>query len=231
MRTTLIFALFLQLSMQCQLFAQSKNQLSIQTGLFHSFLDGGPLMNIGQFKTPFNNIFLESYGIQYRRKLNQSQFLAFNLSGYSNYCVWLNENDSKLMLSTRTFATLGGTFSNSKSLSEKMDLTYGGGVNFRMMTYSLDGYSVVPPITIIEVENYYDGSQFQMGTHGQISLNFTPLTWLTLYTQFNAEGYLFSNYPGISMTSQFMNDFKYDKRLNFPSRVDLSLRFGVGINF
>lgn len=229
MRTTLIFALFLQCSIQCPLFAQSKNQLSIQTGLFHSFLDGGPLMNVGQYRTPWNNIFLESYGLQYQRKLNTSQFLAFNLSGYSNYCVWLNEKDSKLMASSRTFATLGGTISNSKSLSEKIYLKYGGGFNFRMMIYSLDGYSNVSPN--IYLEYYYDGTQFQMGTHGQISLNYTPLTWLTLYTQLNAEGYLFSNYPGISMTTEFMNDFNYNKRLNFPSRVDLSLRFGIGINF
>jgi len=229
MRTTLIFALFLQCSIQCPLYAQSKNQLSIQTGLFHSFLDGGPLMNIGTYRTAWNNIFLESYGLQYQRKLNTSQFLAISLSSYSNYCVWLNEKDSKLMISSRTFATLGGTFSHSKSLSEKIDLKYGGGINFRMMIYSLDGYSDVS--TLINVENYYDGTQFQIGTHGQISLNYHPLSWLTLYTQFNAEGYLFSNYPGISMTTTFLNDFNYNNRPNFPSRIDLSLRFGVGINF
>jgi hypothetical protein len=229
MRTTLIFALILQCSIQCPLFAQSKNQLSIQTGLFHRFLDGAPLMNVGQYRTPWNNIFLESYGLQYQRKLNTSQFLAFSLSGYSNYCVWMNEKDSKLNVSSRTFATLVGTFSNSKSLSEKIDLKYGGGINFRMMIYSLDGYSDVS--TLINVENYYDGTQFQMGTHGQISLNYNPLTWLTLYTQFNAEGYLFSNNFGTNWSKQAFDDFTYKKDFKFPSRFDLSLRFGVGINF
>ena len=228
MRTTLIFVLFLQCSIPCQLFAQSNNQVSIQTGLFHNFLDGAPMMNIGQYRTP-RNIFLESYGLQYQRKLNTTQYLAINLSGYANYCVWLNEKDSKQMLSSRTFATLGGTFSNSKLLSQKIDLKYGGGIDFRMMIYSLDGYSVVSPLPFSE--NYYEGTQFQLGTHGQISLNFTPLTWLTLYAQLRSECYVFSNYSGISEYSQFMNDFTYKKRLNFPSRVDLSLRFGMGINF
>ena len=210
------------------MFAQSNNQVSIQTGLFHNFLDGAPIMNIGKYHTP-RNIFLESYGLQYQRKLNPSQFLAINLSGYANYCVWLNEKDSKIMVSSRTFATLGGTFSNSKSLSKKMDLKYGGGINFRMMTHSLDGYSVVSPLAF--GENYYDGTQFQLGTHGQISLNYTPLTWLTFYAQFRTEAYVFSNNLGISQFTQFMNDFTYNKRLNFPSRFDLSLRFGIGINF
>ncbi len=229
MRTTLIIALFLQCSMSYQLQAQSKNQLSIETGLFHRFLDGGPLMNVGQYRTLSNNIFLESYGLQYQRKLNTSQFLAFSLSGYSNYCVWLNEKDSKLMVSSRKFATLGGTFSHSKSLSKKIDLMYGGGINFRMMIYSLDGYSPVPPI--INVENYFDGTLCQMGTHGQISFNYYPLTWLTLYTQLNATGYLFSNNVGFTWSTQAFDDFTYKNRFNFSSRIDLSLRFGVGINF
>ena len=225
MRTTLIFALILQCSIQCPLFAQTKNQLSIHTGLFHSFLDGGPLMNVGQYRTA-SNIFLESYGLQYQRKLNQSQFLAVNLSGYATGCFWEAEDDSEVVRSSRSYASLSGTLSNSKSLSKKIDLLYGAGIDFRVIYSFQDTINSSEPI-----EYYYEGTQFQIGAHGQLGLSYTPVTWLTLYTQFNAEGYLFSRNAGISLYTQFLNDFTNNQRLNFPSRVDLSLRFGVGINF
>lgn len=228
MRTTLIFAFILQCSIQCPLYAQSKNQVSIQTGLFHSFLDGAPLMNIGKYRTLYSNILLESYGLQYQRKLNQSQFLAVNLSGYTNGCFWEADDASKIIRSNRSYLALSGTLSNSKSLSKKIDLMYGAGIDFRVI-YSFQ--DTIPLNSSEPIEYYYEGTQFQIGAHGQLGLSYTPVTWLTLYTQFNAEGYLFSNYPGISMTTEFMKDFNYNKRLNFPSRVDLSLRFGVGINF
>lgn len=227
MRTTLIFALILQYSIQCPLYAQSKNQLSIQTGLFHSFLDGGPLMNIGKYRTA-SNILLESYGLQYQRKLNQTQFFAVNLSGYANYCFWEAEDVSEVVRSSRSYATLSGTLSNSKSLSKNIDLLYGGGIDFRLIYSYMDTISInYSPL----LKFYYDLSQFQLGAHGQISLSYTPLNWLTLYTQFNAEGYLFSRNGGRSDFSQFLNDFTSDKRINSPSRLNLSLRFGIGINF
>lgn len=225
MRTTLIFALILECSIQCPLYAQSKNQLSIQTGLFHSFLDGGPLMNIGKYRTA-SNIFLESYGLQYQRKLNQTQFFAVNLSGYANYCFWEGDDASKIIRSNRSYLALRGTLSNSKSLSKKIDLLYGAGIDFRVIYSFQDTINSSEPI-----EYYYEGTQFQIGAHGQVGLSYTPVTWLTLYTQFNAEGYLFSKNAGISLYTQFLNDFTNNQRLNFPSRVDLSLRFGVGFNF
>jgi hypothetical protein len=228
MRTTLIFALILQCSIQCPLYAQSKNQLSIQTGLFHRFLDGGPIMNIGKYQTLYSNIFLESYGLQYQRKLNQTQFLAVNLSGYANGSFWEADDASNIIRSNRSYIALSGTLSNSKALSEKIDLLYGAGIDFRVIYSFQDTISLNSSLPI---KYYYEGTQFQIGAHGQVGFSYTPVKWLTLYSQFNAEGYLFSKNAGISLYTQFLNDFTYTKSYNFPSRVNLSLRFGVGINF
>ena len=227
MRTTLIFALILHCSMQCLLFAQSKNQLSIQTGLFHRFLDGGPLMNIGQYRTA-SNIFLESYGLQYQRKLNKTQLLAVNLSAYSNWCYWINDAESELIRSNRSYLALSGTFSNSKVLSKKIDMLYGGGIDFRVISYVVDSFMLTSPFVNIYS---YDGQQFQLGAHGQVGLSYTPNKWLSLYTQFIATAYLFSNNFGTNWYTQAFDDFTYKKDFKFPSRFDLSLRFGVGINF
>jgi hypothetical protein len=227
MRTTLIFAFILQCSIQCPLYAQSKNQLSIQTGLFHSFLDGGPLMNVGKYRTA-SNIFLESYGLQYQRKLNQSQFLAVNLSGYSNYYRWLDADYSKVLRSDQSYVALNGTFSNSIALSKKIDFLYGGGIDFRLIYSHLDTISLNSSPTM---KFYFEGRQLQIGAHGRVGLSYSPLTWLTVYTQFNMEAYLFSNIRSLNYETQFLNDFTNGKRINTPSRFDLSLRFGVGFNF
>ncbi|MFM6935728.1 MAG: hypothetical protein ACKOXP_09805 [Flavobacteriales bacterium] len=227
MKTNLLLTIILSSCFYFQMEAQSKNQLSIETGLFHSFLDGGPLMNVDPHKIN-SNIFLESYSIQYQRKINQSQQVAVKLTSYKNTLLWIDDSELTLFCSNHSFLALSGVFSRAIPISTHLDFTYGGGVDMRFNREQMDSILNVSPYLIY---NGYDFQQLQLGTRGQIGISYSPLKWLTLYSQFNASAYLVSKEIGFFADLPNLADFTYQKHQKDPSRFDLSLRFGIGINF
>ena len=82
-----------------------------------------------------------------------------------------------------------------------------------------------------QLTNIYQSNQLQLGVKGQTALTYTPLKWLTLYSQFNFSGYLVSRAIQMNYNNDFVSDFGISQRPNFPSRLHSSLTFGVGINF
>jgi len=101
MRITVITILILCVCTPSIIFGQNKNRISLQSGLFHAFFDGTPIVNsepINQSKriqtrailsNVFHGVLNDSRGISYQRVLNKKsalsiEYMFFN-AGYLNH--------------------------------------------------------------------------------------------------------------------------------------------------
>ena len=218
------------------LFTQTNNRVSIQTGLFHCFFDGSPILNVNYpLKNNkldiFNGLFLNSVGLEYSRLITQKSFLAINyLSFRQNY----NKHTDTYpiiepIVGWRYFSTVGLSYSRKMELSTKFDFIYGGGVNFRRgeeaIIISRHPIGSFNGQTVYElwIENI---RRNDIGLNTFVGIDYTPVKWLTLSTKIDFLGFV------------YIHDKEKAKRLKevydspqFPSKYDLSLRFSLGFNF
>lgn len=213
-----------------------KNRVSIQTGLFHYFFDKAPILNVnyrefqGEPRTGvFNQLFISSVGIRYHRSLNKQNKLGVEIMSFRN-TYWKHStifpngdfSDPPVpLVYYRRFLTINIDYSRVIFSLPKINLNVGGGISYRR-----GGETII-------VNKGLFGPHLTGSTKNDIGLNifggieYNPLEWFTIYSKIDFMGLI------------YLHDKKSIKEIrsyskmpsHYPSRFDLSLRLGVGVNF
>lgn len=220
-----------------------RNSFRYQTGLAHCFFDGTPIVNSADKVIFGESQYLNrSNGFQYQRILDNSTRLQVDMLTYNHYYRTYNfENlpavpDSILfpMLTflSRQYFDMQFCFLRNEAINKALSFQYGLGPTFR-----LADYKYAPPITaepgpgpILETptSSMYP---FDIGANARAEIAYTPVKWLTFFSQVNFVSLFFRFEDPFFLTNAPLKPATKPLQLNFPSRFDLSLRFGVGINF
>jgi|GEM_PF-2014233 len=216
-----------------------KNRISVQMGLFHYFFDNAPILNVNhrEFNGKprsglFHQLLISSYGLNYQYNINQKNSLSVEIMMFWNL-YWGNletfpESGSnyppknvKARVSRRSFTTITLNYSRILELSNQFDFVYGGGINYRRGVESII-------VSKNSFEDLLEGTfKNDLGLNAFSGIDYTPLKWLTLYSKLNFMGLVYlHDKEGIETLRNYDNVPDY-----FPSRFDLSLRFGIGFNF
>lgn len=218
------------------IFSQTKNRISIQTGLFHSLFDQTPLINNepNEAKKKLNNLFggvlLDSKGIQYQRSINSESIFSIEIMDLSaDYFTGELSSKTGPFVLSRNIKTINVSFFKRTEFTKKVHFIYGGGLNYRwgyerIYLYSnWAGWGWEP--------RFYGYYRNDYGLNIRSGFEFQPIEFITLYTNIDFIGTVFLGAKDIDGN----NAKKYSKEnfnVNyFPSRFDLSWRFGIGFNF
>lgn len=225
------------------LFSQNNNRVSFQTGLFNCFFDGSSLVNsssTNQAKRIYNYQILsnllngklnDSRGIQYQRKFNSKSSISAEfmfLSTSYEYNPVYNNPEAKPVIFSRNIKTINLTYSRIFKLNEKLDFFLGTGIN------AVWGNEQIYHYTLLNgwgEPRFYGYKRNDFGINVRTGLDFSPIPKITLFTNLDFCGTLFLNTHDSDGNSA--NNFYKDKfGINyFPSRFELSWRFGIGYNF
>lgn len=210
------------------------NSLRFQSGLVHCFFDGTPLINGYPKNYHESQLLYKSFGIEYQRILKNQIRLQADLSYFVHMYKFYDKTilingvpDSTFIEMQRVFADLQFSFLRNKSLNKTLAFQYGIGPTLRIGSY------LYRPEDVVEVPNtnYSGMSCIDIGMNTKAELAYTPVKWFTLFSQVNLAGMLFRVGSPFGPTPSPLNLSTKPLQMNFPSRFDLSLRFGVGINF
>jgi hypothetical protein len=208
------FIIFFSLSVYFQSLAQD-DRLSFQAGTLHCFFDGS------QVKAKNT-----SYGLQFQGKTKRQHTYSLELMHYYHTCE--NSYNSGLYLSGNLRnVDLNVSFLGLRPISDNFQFRFGAGPSMRISHYELD--SIVLPFHLIDGDYYY-AIQLKGGINGRIALEYQPVKGITLFSQLNLCHYFMVQKVLFDNPALFDQGNKIQAR-TFPSRFDLSLRFGVGFNF
>ncbi len=221
--------------------SQFNNRVSIQSGLFHAFFDGSSIVNKERqasskfnFRDPHNYLggyLNDSWGIQFQRKINSKSAISVEcmvLAASNDYEEVYNNSSVKPVMIGRRLNYFNISYIRLLKLSNQFDFIYGGGMNYlwgreMMYHYTLWGGWGEP--------RFYNHYRNDFGFNLRTGIEYSPLRWLTLYTNFDFIGILYLGAKDVD--GKNVEDFykeKFDLK-NIPSRYDLSWRFGLGFNF
>lgn len=209
--------------------SKTKNRITLQTGLFHCFFDGTPMVNVNHRKKtePFSKILYSSFGGQFRRQLNNRNAVMleymYHTTSYLNVIPELKNGVVEIK-----YNTINATYERNVPVS-KFDFTYGGGLNYRMGNELI----VADHLALINYAGqvYYEPVRKSrklndFGINLRVGFDYTPQTWLTLFSKIDLLGFLYMN------DKTTINDIQQNYQVNnYPRRFDLSWRFGIGFNF
>lgn len=214
---------------------EKMNRISVQMGLFHYFFDNAPILNVNHREYNgkprsglFNQLLISSYGLQYDRKINKKNSLSVEAMIFAN-SYWGNRSSFPIYsystprsrVADRIFTTININYSRILKLSKQFDFIFGGGVNYR------NGYE---GIIVLRTQSEYliEGTlKNDFGLNAFIGIDYTPWKWLSIFTKIDFMGLVYlHDKENIKELRSYGNMPNY-----YPSRFDLSWRFGVGINF
>ena len=214
-----------------------KNRISLQTGLFHYFFDGAPILNVnyressqGEPRTGvFNQLLISSIGLRYDRSLNKQSRVGIEVTSFRN-TYWKHSvtfpdgdfyNPPVPLVYFRSFLTLNIDYLRVIFSSSDFNFITGGGLCYRR-----------GPESIIVNKGLF-GPLLESSTKNDIGLNvfggieYSPIDWFTIYSKIDFMGLVYlHDKENIKELRSYGNMPNY-----YPSRFDLSWRFGVGINF
>lgn len=208
------------------IYAQNKNRIFIQTGLFHHFFDKSPILNVNYMSKArgiFGGLFYNSLGLEYSRKINSFNSISLEYMYFYEYYWNVHPNLLKNVISDRNYNTFNINYERKLPLSNQLDITLSSGLIYRQ------GKEVV-------VVNYGYSSFYESLNHvrmlNDIGLNlragieYSPLKWLTLSTKFDLIGLVYMHDK--KSIRDLKEHYEYKK---YPHRFDVSWRFGIGFNF
>lgn len=225
------------------LLSQNNNRISLQTGLFHSFFDGSAIVNskpTNQAKRIYNykilsnllqGVLNDSRGINYQRKINAKSSISIEymtLGTDYNYNEVINNSHVKPVVAWRNLKYVNLTYSRLLNLNSKFNFIYGAGFNYVWGREVLYHYTAYYGWGEPRFYGYY---RKDFGLNLRTGIEYTPIEWITLFTNFDFLGIAYLGAEDIdgNNAEEFYKD-KFDLK-NIPSRFDLSWRFGIGFNF
>jgi hypothetical protein len=139
-----------------------------------------------------------------------------------------NNPTVKPVVAFKALSSVNVNYSRKLNLRNKLDFVYGGGLNYlwgeeRIYHYTyFNGWGE---------PRFYGFFRHDFGLNARMGLEYSPLKWLTLSTNFNFMGILHSGVKDVD--GKNAHDYFKEKFgvTNIPSRYDLSWRFGIGFNF
>jgi hypothetical protein len=209
-------------------FCQSKNSISVQTGLMHCFFDGSPLMNTkypSKAIKPFNGVLINSVGIRVERKFRTNNSISIDFmnffEGYSKTVKELKKNQ----VSDRLFNTASINYNRIINKNDKLSFVFGGGLNYRFgQEIVVVNYGYFSNLGYESLNEVAKRSDFGLNIAGGIG--FSPLKWMTFYSKIDFLSFVYIN------DKQAREKLKNVYGMSgFPSRFDLSLKLGLSINF
>lgn len=224
--------------------AQKSNRISLQTGFLQFHFDGTPAMNFVSNKLldlqslgfVLTGYLGNSGGINYEREITHKSFVSIEYMVYHPGFI-PNKNFTSDFFGPTFIAKylkkFNLNYTRKLHVANKLKFTYGGGINYYW------GKEVIYLFTtwtgVINEPHFFIFHRNDFGLNTRIGLEYSPLKWLTIYTQLNFMGIVVMNargsWPGMPhvKASTFFKD-KYS-RDDIPSRMSLSWRFGIGFNF
>lgn len=219
--------------------SQLPNRISIQTGLFHYYFDKTPIVNknkttnVGDLFNIFGGHLNESLGLQYERKISEKSFLSLEfMRTKAQYYLGSYEKFTSPFVLSRMIGIVNLHYTRKWNFEKNLFLSYGAGVNYiwGQETYFLENTTHqsgnVSP-------KFITSRRYDTGINLRCGIDYSPYEWLTLFTNIDFLGII-----TIYTRNTTYNDIKIPKYLkqnyglkNAPTSFDLSLRFGVGINF
>lgn len=219
------------------------NRISLQTGLFHSFFDGSAIINsspTNQAKPIYNHKILsnllngiinDSRGISYQRKINVNSAISIeymSLATDYNYKKIFNDHEVAPVISSRNIKFVNLTYSRNLQIKEKFDFVYGIGMNYVRGIETVYHYTLFYNWGEPRFYNYYRND---FGLNLRTGIEYSPLKWLTLFTNFDFIGIVHLGAKDLDgNNAEKWYKEKFDLK-NIPSRYNLSWRFGIGFNF
>ena len=223
MKKTTILLMVLGALVPSIIFCQ-KNRMSIYTGLFHEYFDGSPMLNVNYHSDEsgfLRDRLYNSYGIEYLRILNSKSQISIEASGIARGWSYMYSNSITNVVSGRKFFTVNVNYERILPLSNKINFTYGGGINYRRGSEGIV-VSYYLKYDVGSVSRFIN----DFGLNVRTGIEYTPLKWLTLYTKFNFIGFVYFDHR--ETINKLQDVYGYEK---YPNRFDMSWRFGVGFNF
>lgn len=223
------------------LFAQ-KNRISLQSGLFHSFLDGTPLFNKEQvtdyhnLETPlycFSGHFNDSWGLQYQRSINPKsrvscEFMVYNAT-YQRVFPIRPKGPS---LTSRRLNEINITYSRNTKIGDKWQFNYGVGVSTQ---WGVENWFLAdvnyPGLGCYLKPNSQFYFRNDLGVNLRSGIEYSPFSQLTLFSYIDFQGTLFLSYPSEGYEELYPYFFAEHGNEIKASRLNLSLNFGIGFNF
>lgn len=210
------------------IFAQN-NRISIHSGLFHSFFDGSPILNtnyLNNGQKPFKGLFYNSLGIQYERKLNSKSSLSFEYNYYYEIYQNIYPELAKNVVFDRQSNIFNMNYTRVIYSKSRINLPIGLGLNYRH-----GAESIVVNYGYFAYLNTYESlvetrKQQDIGLNLRAGIEYSPLKWLTLYSNFDLIGFVYMHDK--NAIERIQKTYGYNK---YPHRFDLSWRFGIGFNF
>ena len=219
------------------------NRITIQTGLFHSFLDGTPIISKSfkkqnpdfdynrRLSSLFGGVLNDSKGVQLQRRINEKSSVSFEymvLNCAYDYEEVYNNSTVKPILVSRQLKYANINYSRNMPLHEKINFVFGGGLNYiwgheRLYHYTyLNGWGE---------PRFYGHYRNDFGLNARAGVDYSPVKWLTISSNFDFLGILYSG--GRDSDGNKLRDYYKEKfgLTKVPSYFDLSWRFGVGFNF
>ncbi len=212
---TLLFLSLTQLAS-----AQSRHTISIQSGVFHSFFDNTPLMNINYTSKDqglFHGVFLGSAGLSYAYALNQKSSIAFEACRLSQ--LYLKFKDQHMLgdMQSRMLRTYSLNYNRNLALNQKTSFILGAGISYR--NGSVTQYTGKAPLPY--THNYKE-SNFGVNTFTGFRYNFCKN--FSLYSILDLRTILYY------VNHEELNEFP-ELHPNYPNRFDLSLKVGLSFHF
>ncbi|AEA44401.1 hypothetical protein [Fluviicola taffensis] len=208
---------------------KAKNRITIQTGLFHCFFDGTPMVNVNHRNKyePFRKLLYSSFGGQFRRQLNTRNAVMLEYM-YHTRSYWNVIPELKNGVTEIKYNTINATYERCLPLSQ-FCFTYGGGLNYRTGSESivvdyLKLYNYVNQIYYEPVEKNRKLNDF--GINMRAGIEYTPRKCLTVFSKVDLLGFLYMSDKNVRNVIQQDYEVK-----GYPRRFDLSWRFGIGFNF
>lgn len=217
------------------------NRFSIQTGLFHQFFDGSPVVNPERMHE--NRTFLkdplsvwgarinDSWGWDLRRKINEKSAIGLEYMIYrASYIGLFTEWSGPPRTGGRWRKKYSLTYFRLIPLNEKIEFNVGLGVTYQ---WGRDGYNLSPPPY---PDDFYDkyffvGERKDFGLNVKSNFEYTPIKQLTLSIGVDWTWSVFSenkDYRGINTNDFFVEEYGITK---FPSKNNLSFNLSAGFNF
>lgn len=205
-----------------------RNSLRFESGLLHCSFDGTPIINGYPQNYAERQLLYSSIGLQYQRSLKNKIRLQSDLSFYGHsfklYNGVVKPTDDRSYKS-KFYTDLQFCFLKNSPLNKTVAFQYGIGPGMRLGSYTYYPDAVIPPCV------GHDLSCLDLGLNSRAEIAYTPLKWLTLFSQVNFTGMLFRMDSPFLPTPDPLKPASKPLQAGFPSRFDLSLRVGLGFNF
>lgn len=213
-----------------------KNSIRIQTGLFHCFFDESPILNVNyphkySKLDIFNGLILNSNGLAYSRKINEKSQIGVEIQYFNVRYAKFNDGIiiTKPVVGWREFVTGGIDYTYYKPINDKFKFNYGGGIYFRSgnETIIISRF----PIGDFNGETVYEllvehVERNDFAINLTTGIEYSPKKWLTLYSKIDLLSFVYVHDKAMAKELKEVYDSP-----QYPTRFDLSLKFGVGYNF